>query len=161
VSKENDMKYGILMNVMAGAGLMATPVLVMASGFGGGWMHDKDTGTLSYTLAPDHGKHQAAAERHQSARLNGFGGGWVQDPVTRTLSYTLAPDHGKHQAAAERHQSARLNGFGGGWVQDPVTGTLSYSLAHDRTGPAADAGSHSRLGKLESGMEAGPARGAF
>jgi hypothetical protein len=161
VSKETDMKYGMLMNVMVGAGLMTAPVLVTASGFGGGWVQNPVTRTLSYSHESDHGHQQATAERHQSVRLNGFGGGWVQNPVTRTLSYSHESDHGHQQAAAERHQSVRLNGFGGGWVQNPVTRTLSYSLAHDRTVPVASAGSHSSLSRLEGGVEPEPARSTF
>jgi hypothetical protein len=161
VSKETDMKYGMLMNVMVGAGLMTAPVLVTASGFGGGWVQNPVTRTLYYSHESDRGHQQAAAERHQSVRLNGFGGGWVQNPVTRTLSYSHESDHGHQQAAAERHQSVRLNGFGGGWVQNPVTRTLSYSLAHDRTVPVASAGSHSSLSRLEGGVEPEPARSTF
>jgi hypothetical protein len=161
VSEETDMKYRMLMNMMVGAGMVTAPLLVTASGFGGGWMHNKGTGTLYYSHAPDYGHQQAAAERHQSLRLNSFGGGWVQDPSSRTLSYSPAPDRDDQQAAAERHQSVRLNGFGGGWVQDPSSRTISYSLVHDRTVPTAAPGNHSSLSKQEGGVEPEPAKGMF
>ena len=46
------MKYRMMMNLIAGAGMVATPLLAAASDFGGGWKQDKDTGALYYSLAP-------------------------------------------------------------------------------------------------------------
>jgi hypothetical protein len=122
VSKETDMKYGMLMNVMVGAGLMTAPVLVTASGFGGGWVQNPVTRTLSYSHESDHGHQQAAAERHQSVRLNGFGGGWVQNPVTRTLSYSLAHDRTVPVASAGSHSS--LSRLEGGVEPEPARSTF-------------------------------------
>ena len=114
------MKYRMLMNVMVGAGLVTAPLLVTASGFGGGWMHNKGTGTIYNSHAPDHGHQQAAAERHQSVRLNSFGGGWVQDPVTRTLSYSLV--HDRTVPAAAAGNPSGLSRLEGGVEPGPAKG---------------------------------------
>ena len=114
------MKYRMLMNMMVGAGMVTAPLLVTASGFGGGWMHNKGTGTLYYSHAPDHGHQQADAERHQSVRLNGFGGGWVHDPSSRTISYSLVHDRTVPTAAAGNHSS--LSKLEGGVEPEPAKG---------------------------------------
>ena len=54
------MKKQTMINIIAGTGLVLGPVSVMASGFGGGWMQDKDTGTLYYS-------HTQTPERHKVA----------------------------------------------------------------------------------------------
>ena len=81
------MKYRSMIKVIAGAGLAAGSMSVLASGFGGGWMQDRDTGTLYYSLAPTPPQQPSASSGHQKERLNSFGGGWVQDRNTGTLTY--------------------------------------------------------------------------
>jgi hypothetical protein len=149
VSQETEMKYR-MRNLIAVAGVVAVPLLATASDFGGGWMRDKDTGTLYYSLAAEPGRHhQAGAVGHQSGSLNSFGGGWAQDRNTGTLYYTLAPEHGQHQAGTDGHQSGNLNSFGGGWVQDRITGTIYYSSAHDVSQGTESAGRQAAVSKAE------------
>jgi hypothetical protein len=85
------MKYQTMINMIAGAGLVLGPLSVAASGFGGGWMRDKDTGTLYYSLAPTPERHPTASHGQQSEQLNSFGGGWVQDKVSGTAYYLHMP----------------------------------------------------------------------
>ncbi len=155
------MKYRMMMNLIAGAGMVATPLLAAASDFGGGWKQDKDTGTLYYSLAPEHGRHQAGTDGHRSGNLNSFGGGWVQGKDTGTLYYSLAPEHGRHQAGTDGHQSGNLNSFGGGWVQDRVTGTIYYSRAHDVSHGTESADRQSAVSKAEGGRAYEPVRRTF
>lgn len=89
------MKYPMMIKLIAVTGLVVAPLNAMASGFGGGWMQDKTTGTIYYSRAPSPERQQAASDAQPSnQRLNGFGGGWVQDKHTNTLSY-----HPEHDAS--------------------------------------------------------------
>lgn len=116
------MKYRMMMNLIAGAGMVATPLLAAASDFGGGWKQDKDTGTLYYSLAPEHGRHQAGTDGHRSGNLNSFGGGWVQDRVTGTIYYSRAHDVSHGTESADR-QSA-VSKAEGGRAYEPVRRTF-------------------------------------
>jgi hypothetical protein len=85
------MKYQTMINMIAGAGLVLGPLSVAASGFGGGWMRDKDTGTLYYSLAPTPERHPTASHGQKPEHLGSFGGGWVQDKVSGTAYYLHMP----------------------------------------------------------------------
>ena len=127
------MKYPMMIKLIAVTGLVVAPLNAMASGFGGGWMQDKTTGTIYYSGAPSPERQQAVSDRQQPVQhLNSFGGGWVQDKTTSTIYYSRAPSPERQQAASDAQPSnQRLNGFGGGWVQDKHTNTLSYHPEHD------------------------------
>jgi len=121
------MNYQTMINVIAGTGLVLGPLSVMASDFGGGWMQDKDTGTLYYSHAPTPERSHDASRGVHSGKLNSFGGGWVQDKDTGTLYYSLAPTPERHQLISEKRQTKHLNGFGGGWAHDEVTLTFYHT----------------------------------
>jgi len=93
------MKKQAMINIIAGAGLVLGPVSVMASGFGGGWVQDKDTGTLYYSLAPTHERHQAYSDAQQGKHLSSFGGGWMQNKDTGTLYYSRTHTPERHKVA--------------------------------------------------------------
>ena len=122
------MKYLTMIKYAAVTGLVAGSLNAAAAGFGGGWMHDRNTGTLYYSHASDGRLHAASSAGHSKVHQNSFGGGWVQDPDTGTLSYSRSSDMGQRYATSGE---GRLNSFGGGWVHDSHTGTLSYSPAGD------------------------------
>jgi hypothetical protein len=151
----------MMMNVIAGAGLVVTPLAVTASDFGGGWMQDKHTGTIYYSHAPEHGQNQVSSAGHRPGDLNSFGGGWVQDKHTGTISYSLAPEHGQKQASSAGHRSGDLNSFGGGWVQDKHTSTIYYSRAHDASQDPVAGGSQGMMSRSEGGWANEPVKRNF
>jgi hypothetical protein len=117
------MKHKTIISLIAATGMAAPALSALASGFGGGWMHDKHTGTLYSTLAPEPVRHQGDSE-NAGQKLNSFGGGLVQDKYSGTLYSTQSPQMGRQ---ADSHgKTGGPNSFGGGWVKDKSSNTLSY-----------------------------------
>ena len=117
------MKRKTIISLIAATGMAAPALSALASDFGGGWIHDKHTGTLSWTLAPESVRHQGDSE-NAGQKLNNFGGGLVQDRYTGTVYSSQAP---QLERQADFHgEAGRPNSFGGGWVQDKSSNTLSY-----------------------------------
>jgi hypothetical protein len=117
------MKHKTIISLIAATGMAAPALSALASGFGGGWMHDKHTGTLSWTLAPEPVRHQGDSGNARQ-KLNSFGGGLVQDKSSGTLYSTRVP---QLERQADGHgEAGRPNSFGGGWVKDKSSNTLSY-----------------------------------
>jgi len=82
------MKHQTMIKLITVTGLLLGPLNASASGFGGGWVHDPDTGTLSYTGAASPGEGTAATDSMRPHRhMNSFGGGWIHDEATGTLSF--------------------------------------------------------------------------
>ncbi len=84
----NEMKHQKMIKLIVMTGLVLGPLYATASSFGGGWVQNKATGTLYYSLAPTPDRQQLAADRQApKSHTNGFGGGWAHDKATGTLSY--------------------------------------------------------------------------
>ncbi len=117
------MKHKTIISLIAATGMAAPALSALASDFGGGWIHDKNTGTLSWTMAPESVRNQGNSE-NAGQKPNSFGGGLVQDRYTGTVYSTQAP---KVDRQADSHgATGRPNSFGGGWVKDKSYNTLSY-----------------------------------
>jgi len=117
------MKRKTIISLVVATG-MAAPALTLASDFGGGWMHDKHTGTLSWTQAPDAVRHQGDAENTVQTP-SGFGGGLVRNKDTGTV-YSIHAPKVNQQADSHGQEAGRPTGFGGGWAKDKSSNTLSY-----------------------------------
>jgi hypothetical protein len=129
------MKLQTKIGLIAATGLVLGSVNAMASGFGGGWVQEKNTHTLynSDTASPE--LHQSVTrEQPAQSQMNSFGGGWVQEKNTRTLYYSVTSSP-ELQGAATREQPAQsqMNSFGGGWIKDRNTNTLSYEPVGDKS----------------------------
>jgi hypothetical protein len=117
------MKYQMIINTIAGAGMVLGSLNVMASGFGGGWSHDSNTNTLMNANAPGYAS-TSSAPSMKSKKGSEFADGWSHDSNTGTLMNANAPSYEK-QPRASSDRKVTLNSFGGGWYQDS-TGTLTY-----------------------------------
>lgn len=117
------MKYSMIIKSIAGAAMVMGSINVMATGFGGGWSHDSNTGTLMNANAPSYTS-SSAATAMKSKKGSEFGGGLSQDSNTGTLMNANVPTYEKqHKVASDR--DVTLNSFGGGRYQDSTTGTLT------------------------------------
>ena len=117
------MKYATIIKSVAGAGMLLGSAGVMATGFGGGWSHDKHTGTLVNNNAPSYESTSPAAGM-KSKKGSGFGEGVSQSSNTGTLINANVPAYEKQPKAGGDKQVTR-NSFGDGWYQDSNTGTLT------------------------------------
>jgi hypothetical protein len=70
------MKNHTMINLTAGAALILGPLTASATEFGGGWMRDKNSGTIYNANAPT--VEQGSSQR-ADAYKNSFGGGWAHD----------------------------------------------------------------------------------
>jgi len=116
------MKYQLMIKSIAGAAMVMGSINVMASGFGGGWMHDS-TGTLMNANAPSHDS-SSPATGIKSKKGSEFGGGLSQDSNTGTLMNANVPSI-EQQPRVASDNKVTLNSFGGGRYQDSTTGTLT------------------------------------
>ena len=116
------MKYATIIKSVAGAGMLLGSAGVMATGFGGGWSHDKHTGTLMNANAPSYGS-TSPAPSMKSKNGSEFGDTVSQNSNTGTLMNANAPTYEK-QSESHGTQVTR-NSFGGGFYQDSNTGTLT------------------------------------
>jgi hypothetical protein len=119
------MKYQTLISLVAGIGLVAGPLTAMASGFGGGWMRDGNSGSIYNSSAPTvvQPQHPASTASHK----NGFGDGWARNPNSGTIYNTNAStvDQQRSTAVANTKTASNKSGFGGGWARGNF-GTISY-----------------------------------
>jgi hypothetical protein len=124
------MKRPTLMSLVIAAGISLPAMNAVASGFGGGWKHDKHTGTLYWSLAPEPvTRHEATSHGKSSEHLSNPGGAWVYDDHTDTVHWSMAPDRNGVAASPHGQQARNPNSFGRGWAHDVHTGTLSYNPA--------------------------------
>ena len=85
------MKQLKAIKLVAATGLVLGSLNAAASGFGGGWVQDKNTGTIYNSLATTPERHHASHDKmHGGGHMNSFGGGWVQDKNTGTIYYSHA-----------------------------------------------------------------------
>lgn len=117
------MKYPLIIKSIAGAGLLLGSLNATASGFGGGWVHDSTTGTLTNTNAPSYASSRSTSAM-KSIRGSEFSDGWARDTNTGTLFNANAPSYAT-QATDSGDRNTVLNSFGGGWGHDS-SGTLTY-----------------------------------
>lgn len=117
------MKYSTIIKSVAGAGLLLGSAGVMATGFGGGWAHDKHTGTLMNTNAPSY-ESTAPAASMKSKKGSEFAEGVSQNSNTGTLMNANVPSSEKQSGSHGKLQVTR-NSFADGWYQDSNTGTLT------------------------------------
>jgi hypothetical protein len=117
------MKYSMIIRAAAGAGILFGSLNVMASGFGGGWSHDSNTGTLMNANARSYSD-SVSATAMKSEKVGGFGDGWSKNSHTNTLMNANAPSYEK-QTHAAGDKTVTLNSFGGGAYQDNTTRTLT------------------------------------
>ena len=89
------MKYATIIKTVAGAGLLPGSAGVMASGFDGGWSHDKHTGTLMNANAPGYASTGPAASM-KSKKCSEFARGVSQNSNTGTLMNTEAVPVSRH-----------------------------------------------------------------
>lgn len=100
----------------------------MASGFGGGWSHDSNTGTLINANAPSDSSSCGPTPAMKSKKGSESGNGLSQDRNTGTLMNTNVPSY-KKQPKAVGDKKVTLNSFGGGWYQDSNTVTLTRIIS--------------------------------
>ena len=87
-----EMKHLTTIKFVAATGVVLGTLNATASGFGGGWVQDKHTGTAYNSLAPTHSQDQVSSDKKQvRGDMNSFGGGWVQDKNTGTAYNSLSP----------------------------------------------------------------------
>jgi hypothetical protein len=113
----------MIIKSVAGAGMLLGSAGVMATGFGGGWMHDKHTGTLVNTNAPSYESTGPAASM-KSKKGSEFGDGVTLNSNTGTLMNSNVPAVVK-QPRAESNRQVTRNSHGGSWYQDSNTGTFT------------------------------------
>lgn len=117
------MKYPLIINSIAGAGLVLVSLNAVASGVAGGWSHDRNTNTFVNANATSYTSSRSATGM-KSKKGSEFANGVSQDSNTGTLMNANVPSYEKqHQADSDK--KVTLNSFGGGRYQDPHTGTLT------------------------------------
>jgi hypothetical protein len=116
------MKNAMTIKTIAGAAILLGSAGVMATGFGGGWSHDKHTGTLVNSNAPSYESTSPAASM-KSKKGSEFAKGVSQNSNTGTL---MNANVHSHQKQSQSHDTkVTRNSFGGGLYQDSNTGTLT------------------------------------
>ena len=126
------MKKTTIISFTAGAGLVLGSLSVAASGFGGGWKQDSNTGTLYYDAGKpaQHHMNVPHGKSQKPTAANSFGNGWMHDRNTGTLYYDSGtPDRQQVKAGVnKKHSPTAANSFGNGWMHDRNTGTLYRNI---------------------------------
>ena len=97
------MKNRTMISVAAGIALVVGPLSATATEFGGGWMRDKNSGTLYNSNAPTVEQQKTTASTY--SYRNDFGGGWAHDKNSGTIYYSNAPTVEKQHSSASKAKS--------------------------------------------------------